>query len=668
MTTNNHHYCKKAIITLLVIMAFFILSCAKKIVTEEPSEKPALKKITIDNFALGERYRHKKQYNKALAAYDKYLKECPTGNRVRDALTGKAKIYYIKKRYEEALPLFLEVIDKYTLERRAEIHLLTAKTYFHLKRFPESRLSALRWLDLYEYYPQKEEVFFLLGQCLKELNELPRALYWWLKAYESPSIKAGKKEKVKLQILDLIYQAEEYELKKMATYAEESDLLFPINYQLTLSYLESNKLEEAREIAINIIESASEEEWKIKAQEILQRIDYRFKVKPNVIGCLLPLSGSFAIYGEEVLRGIELGFDIFQEHDEGLASMELIIRDTAGDPGKGIEIIEEFAEQKKALVTIGPLVTKVAEGAAKKAQEAGMPIITFSQSEDITSRGEMVFQNCLTPEDQLRSLLNKVMDEMGLERFAILYPDNSYGRYFMNKFWDEVGSRGGVITAVEPYDPKDTDFAVQIKKMVGLFYPRPKPDIEEIEVSEEREKILAGTEEILEDEDKGKEEPEPIIDFDAIFIPDSHEKVALIAPQLAYHDVVGVTLLGTNLWNSPELIGIAGKYVNGAIFPSDFFYGSGYIGVDEFVERYKSIFGQNPGFLAAVGYDTIRIVKEILKEKGKDIKTREDFRSSLAEDRNYNSVTGPMFFDSQRRATRDPLLLTVRGRHFLPLP
>jgi ABC-type branched-subunit amino acid transport system substrate-binding protein len=435
-----------------------------------------------------------------------------------------------------------------------------------------------------------------------------------------------------------------------------------------LSYLESNKPEEAREIIKSIIESASDEEWKVKAQEVMQRIDYGPKVTPNSIGCLLPLSGPFAMYGEEVLRGIELGFDIFQERDATLESMELIIRDTAGDPGKGVEIIEEFTEQQKTFVTIGPLVTKVAEGAVQKAQEAGMPIITFSQSEDITSKGEMVFQNCLTPEDQLRSLLNKVVYEMGLARFAILYPDNSYGRYFMNKFWGEAEFRGGIITAVESYNPQDTDFAVQIKKMAGLFYPRPEPDIEEIEVSEAPEKVLEEPEEALEGEGEDEKEPEPIIDFDAVFIPDSHERVALIAPQLAYHDVVGVTLLGTNLWNSPELIGIAGKYVNGAIFPADFFYGSGYIGVDDFVEKYKSIFGRNPGFLAAVGYDTIRIIKEILKEKDRTIKTREDFRLSLTEERNYNSVTGPMFFDHQRRATRDPLLLTVRGRHFLPLP
>jgi len=38
--------------------------------------------------------------------------------------------------YEKALPLLLDVIDEYPTERRAEIHLLIANTYFHLKDIP----------------------------------------------------------------------------------------------------------------------------------------------------------------------------------------------------------------------------------------------------------------------------------------------------------------------------------------------------------------------------------------------------------------------------------------------------------------------------------------------------------------------------------------------------
>ena len=681
MTANKTLYFKKAVTIFIMVTAFFIFSCQKRPILKKPPEK----KVVIDHFSKAEGYWHQKRYDKALAAYDEYLKVYPSGARVRDALTRKATIYYNRNQYEDALPLFLDLFDEYPLEERTEIHLLTAKTYFHLKRYPESRLSALRWLELYKYYPGKEEIFLLLGQNLKELNEYPKALFWWLKLLESASIKGEQKEKIRAQILDLIYRSEEAELKEMADYAKESDLIFPIYYQLTLSLFKSDKLEEARQAATMVARLAPEEEWVTKAKEVLKKIGERLRVSPNIVGCLLPLSGPFAIYGQEVLNGLELGLDIFQEGNEDLSTIELVIRDTGGDPEIAIEAIKELAEEERAIVTIGPLISKVAEGVVEKAQEFGIPIITLSQSEGITEKGEMVFQNCLTPEDQIRSLINKVIGEMGLKRFAILYPANGYGRYFMNKLWDKVESQGGEITAVESYNPKDTDFATEIKKLVGLFYPRPELEldteeegeeqseqrVEELEREEEEWEELEREEEEQEEEEleeELEEEPEPIIDFDAIFIPDSHERITLIAPQLVYYDVVDITLLGTNLWYSPKLIETAGRYVRGAIFPSGFFSGSGYEGVDIFVDQYKTNFGQEPGLLSAIGYDTIRIVKEIIKQRGEHIKTREDLRSALAEDRYFDSVTGPMVFDNKRMAKRNPLLLTIRGRHFLPMP
>ncbi len=652
MTANKSPYFRKVIAILTVVMAFFIFSCEKKVILKEPPLKePPEKKAVIDHFAIAEGYWDQKEYDKALAAYERYLREFPSGDRVRDALARKAAIYYNRNQYEKGLPLLLEVIDDYPLnEKRAEIHLLIAKTYFHLREYSESRLSALRWLELYKDYPGKEEIFFLLGQNLKELNDHPRLLYWWLKLLESPLMKAEKRKKIRSQLLDIIYQATEEDLKEMATYATGSSLIIPIYYKLAVSFLLSDRVEEAREAASKIVRFATEEEWVIIANEVLQKIEERLKVSTNVIGCLLPLSGPFAIYGQEVLNGLELGLDIFQESNEDLSSIEFVIRDTEGNTKIAVEEIRELAEEERALVTIGPLISKVAEGVVEKAQELGIPIITLSQSEDVTTRGEMVFQNCLTPEDQLRRLVDKVIGELGLKRFAILYPANAYGRYFMNKLWDKVESQEGIITAVESYDPKVTDFGTEIKKMVGLFYPRPKSNTEE----EEKEEAEA--------------EAEPIIDFDAIFIPDSYERAALIASQLVFYDVLGVRLLGTNLWNSPELIEIGGKYVHGALFPCGFFSGSGYKRVDSFVNKYKTNFGREPGLLAAIGYDTIRIVKEILKEKGKNIKTREDFRSALAGNESFDCVTGPMVFDDNRRAKRDPLLLTVSGSHFLPLP
>ena len=59
----------------------------------------------------------------------------------------------------------------------------------------------------------------------------------------------------------------------------------------------------------------------------------------------------------------------------------------------------------------------------------------------------------------------------------------------------------------------------------------------------------------------------PIVDFDALFIPDEHDKIVLIAPQLAFHDVTGVRLLGSSGWVDPELIEIGRRCARDALPP-----------------------------------------------------------------------------------------------------
>ncbi len=656
MKINKISYIYRAITISLAVMTLFLFSCERRIPLKKPPpikkpvEKEAEEREVEDHFSRAEKYWAKGQFDKALASYESYLKKFPAGDRANDALAKKAEIFYKKGKYEDALPIFLQIVNEYPLnEKRADIHLFITKTYFRLNDYSESRLSALRWLELYKNYPGKEpDIYSVLGHSLKELNNYPRAFFWLVKALDPPYTGMEERKGIEEEISGLISEVkEEEDLKKMLEYARGSRFIKPVYYRLALFLVSSGRLEEARDAALKIVSLSPEGEWALKAKELIRGIQRRLEVSPSVIGCLLPLTGPFKIYGEGVLKGIELGMGLFQQDPGQSPLLELEIRDTRGDPETAIKAVTELAKEEKAIALVGPLISKVSEEATERAQELGLPIITLSQSEHITGKGKMVFQNCLTPEDQLRSLIKKVMGEMGMTRFAILYPENAYGKFFMEKFWDKVEARGGEITAVESYNPEATDFAEEIKKIAGLY------SLEKQSGGGDNQKEESG------------EDLKPIIDFDAIFIPDGYKRASLIASQLAFYDVVGIHLLGTNLWNSPKLIEIAGDHVEGAIFPSGFFPGSGYRDVDYFVDQYRANFGHDPGLLAAIGYDTIKIIRRQLAPV---IRTRDDFQSALSKMDEFHGVTGPLYFDTSRQIKREPLLLTVRGGHFLPVP
>jgi branched-chain amino acid transport system substrate-binding protein len=321
--------------------------------------------------------------------------------------------------------------------------------------------------------------------------------------------------------------------------------------------------------------------------------------------------------------------DIFNHQQEG-QSIELVIKDTKGTAEATVTGLKELFDDDVAVI-IGPLASGESTAAAKKAQELGVPIITFTQKEGITNEGNMVFRNFLSPSKEVEAVLNRAVKEMGLKRFAVFYPDKTYGRYMRDLFRDRVSLMGGTITAIESYKPDQTDFADGIKKIVGANY------------SGKTAGAAASSK------------------FDAIFIPDNYQQIAMIAPQFPYYNAFNVTFLGTSLWMSDDLIKSTGSFIQGAIFPVGFLPEDDKEGVEEFVADYKDSFKSEPGVLAANGYDTIRLIRDIFKNG--DVTSRNDFQKKLFNVL-FNGVTGEISFDEKGEVKKEPVLLTIEGDNF----
>jgi ABC-type branched-subunit amino acid transport system substrate-binding protein len=381
-------------------------------------------------------------------------------------------------------------------------------------------------------------------------------------------------------------------------------------------------------------------------------------VNPKAVGCLLPLSGSFAIYGHEVLNGVQLALARLAR--QGVA-LQLMVRDTRGSAEEAASLVKDLAAGRKVISLIGPLASRSALSAARKAQEIGVPIITLTQKEGITAEGDMVFQNFLTPAVEVERLVQKATRQMGFSRFGILYPDTAYGRTLMNLFWDRVEAEGGSITAAESYKPEETDFAVEIKKMVGLHYPRPEPAAQAL--AEKKPLFQQMGAEIAPSSEK---EPEPIIDFDAVFIPDNAQKISLIAPQFPFHKVFRARFLGTGLWQSPELVEHAAEYLQGAAFPSGFSAQSDSPAVKEFVALYRKAHDSDPGILAATGYDTVMFLGHVFSRKAP--KTRRELQRAMQDSRDFTGLSGKMVFNDRREVIKNPTLYSVRGKRLVALP
>ncbi|MCF6246537.1 MAG: penicillin-binding protein activator, partial [Desulfobacula sp.] len=190
--------------------------------------------------------------------------------------------------------------------------------------------------------------------------------------------------------------------------------------------------------------------------------------KKNTIGCLLPLTGKYAIVGQQALRGIQLAIQTLSKTYN--KEFHLIIKDTQANPEKAVEAVQQLYQQKVAAI-LGPLLT--VSQAGREAEKLGIPMIGLTQKYDFPSQGEFLFSNFISPQMQVNTLGVYLFRELGIKKVAILYPDEKYGKRYMELFWDVVDEYDVQVVGVEPYDGKKTDFTIPIQKLTGQFFPVP---------------------------------------------------------------------------------------------------------------------------------------------------------------------------------------------------
>ncbi|MCX5831942.1 MAG: penicillin-binding protein activator [Deltaproteobacteria bacterium] len=355
------------------------------------------------------------------------------------------------------------------------------------------------------------------------------------------------------------------------------------------------------------------------------------RTDPQPLGCILPLTGRFAAYGNRVLEAIILAAGLFDPHKQ--SPVKLLIEDSESRPEKVREAVFKLVNAG-AVAIIGPLGSDESEVAAPEAQRWKIPLLTLTQKEGITDAGPYVFRNFLSGSLQVKTLVKFAMGDLQLRKFAVLYPDDGHAPEIVKLFYQEVTRRKGSIVWAEPYKNDQTNFSEQIRKLVGTM------------------EITRAGDEVAD------QPPSKTINFEALFIPDSYPAVKMIVPQLVYNDIRGVRLLGLNGWNSRELLAMEDGYLEGAIFTDGFFVESSYPGVIDFVDKFYAAYGREPDVMEAQVFDTAGMaVSNILENKGA---TREKFRDGLQGIRAYPGVTGRTSFSATREAEKDAFVLTVK--------
>lgn len=381
---------------------------------------------------------------------------------------------------------------------------------------------------------------------------------------------------------------------------------------------------------------------KARVRKVLADMKASSVIGPNTpaIGLLLPLSGNYMQYAEDALSGALLAAEVFGGKT---ADVELIVRNVAADTASVESAVTELSANGRVVALVGPLLSSSVLETARYAQKKKIPVITLSQRDGVTDAGDYVFRNFLTLPAQADAVAAYAVRTLGKKRFAVLYPQNNYGSEMTKLFEMAVRKYGGDVVRQVPYPNGNTDFSIQMKQAFG---------VEVKEHAEGRRRI---------------KEYNPTVRADALFIPDSYETVSLITPYIDYYNIKGVQLLGSSVWNSPQLPRLADKSVEGAVFVDGFFPESSRVETAEFTRLFKEVYGRTPGVIEAQAYDAVKMIITLVGENSGSL-DRSELKTHLRALKNYRGITGNISFDGGGEAVKKLFLLTVIDGRIVEVP
>jgi branched-chain amino acid transport system substrate-binding protein len=332
-----------------------------------------------------------------------------------------------------------------------------------------------------------------------------------------------------------------------------------------------------------------------------------------VIGGIFPLSGPVAVYGIEARNGIELAI----EEINGAGGINgrkvaLISEDDTGQPDISVNAYRKLTAQDKVNIIIGSLTTGCTIAITSLAQAQQVVLVApAATAEAVTDAGDFIFRACFIDPFQGTVGGSFAANDLKARRAAVLYDNgNDYSVGLKDNFIDSFQRAGGTVVANESYITGDVDFNAQITKIKAAG-----PDV--------------------------------------VYLPDYYSTVALIAKQLRAQGIE-TPIVGADGWDG--LTENAGDEVLNGFYSNHYASDSTEPRVRNFVADYQAKFGSIPVSFAALGYDSMYLIRDAIARAGSTDSVA--VKDALAETRGAY-LTGNLSFDEKRNPIKSAVIVEL---------
>jgi branched-chain amino acid transport system substrate-binding protein len=285
--------------------------------------------------------------------------------------------------------------------------------------------------------------------------------------------------------------------------------------------------------------------------------------------------------------------------------LELVIRDDFADPDSAVFVANDLYEDGVAAV-IGHIYSGLTLAAAPVYNGGRDPVVAISPSSsspEVTGAGDYTFRVCPSDLAHGAVLAHWVRDRLHLQRGAVVYLNDQYGRGIRQTFVREFTRLGGTLQSIDPYLGDHPDVRPYLDRLAKGVRPQFL--------------VIAGN---------------------------ATEAEAII--RQARERGLAIPILGGD---GLDGIQAAGELGEGVYFSSAYFPGISTAANRRFVGAYRAKFpdAAPPNQSAAATYDAVYLLREVIARVGT---TRASIRRALAGVGSatpaFQGVTGKIAFDA----------------------
>lgn len=347
------------------------------------------------------------------------------------------------------------------------------------------------------------------------------------------------------------------------------------------------------------------------------------------IGVFQPLTGMDATGGKLEMEGIALAHEMFPSITIDGKEIPVVVEyaDNKSDRKEAYNAAKVLVEEFGAHLVIGSWGSANAIAASPVFEKAKVPAIGATCTNPLVTMGnDYYFRICFIDPFQGAVMAKYAYEEGGYKKIAIIQElTNSYSvplaQVFSDSFKELTGDINS-ITSVGKYSSGDGDFRNQLA-------------------------VIKNSE------------------AEAIFFPGSYKESAAIMTQ-AREMGIEIPFLGSDIWEVPEIIDLAGQAAEGAAY-STFYDPEAPITemTKVFLEAFAEKYGEDEvatGFTAS-GFDAYLLAIKTIEKVGSVDGPK--LRTALAATRDFEGATGVITLDENGDAIKAAVIKSIQDGEFV---